>query len=973
MVQLTAERPTSRASYVGPRSKAEQQDIQSLVLSCNKDGMESLRKGELKAAFEQLKYAEAIMIANNAEESNDSLLAVTYNNLGCFFKKSGKMHAALSYLRRALKAEVALQTDDVTVAGTHLNICSVLSKLGKHDKAAQHALVALELLSHKLNSHPEGAGHDDYMVLAMAYHNVAVEREYLKDWDHAAMAYKQGHQVALRVLGSEHPLTQTLSANCEKASNVAKKIMREKNAACLNTKYTRVGGSFVATEGSGDGSTRLPDIVPRTGPGAASNTLAPPQAAKPMTADDFNQQKEEELWHMFANMTLGGHTEIESAPAAEAAAGALEVQGSQEQGSDRGSSASEEGDTGLKQTLSRGGPNALGALEDLKDLIPPRTAQLVPISSKKKHKGLGFDFEDSPEVLMEIIDLERDSHRRRCPVRSAQNDNRPNRVIKGSTRTSLVLRRMGMFNEQTNRDEVIAKATDPRPKLRWHSVHVQRVAAERIQRYWRSWHRYCEEHADWMSTTRICATLIQARWRAYHIKRMKLDRAAVNIQRHIRRFLVQFVLRRHTAAVCIQRHVVGVITRRKLEELRKNVVTIQRLVRGGLTRILVRLVKSKLTNTIVCIQRGIRAWIRRRVADGERQRQRHNYLMIAACVNMQRYFRGWKGRQYVLEKLREREIEYKIFLASAKIQAQWRRIKAERRVNALREERVNMMHNAATYVRKLWLAYITRRRYLELKREFLEHEGNIMTIQRHARGFLVRLRLWREAVQAEEELWGAVEIQRSWRGHLGRMRWEYEYGFVWSREMACAQLQRNVRGWMARVRVNRMKRKAARQEFELARSRYRGAQKIQARIRGVLVRMVTIALRKRCIAHVTYIQKMWRGHSIRCRMWTNVVHQKATAVQAMIRGFLTRRRLMKLMAKVIMIQGHWRIWATNAHDRRQANLGHMVKRKMSARMIQGAWRNLIQDGKCRAIRQKEAHALEGGEADADAGARQPEV
>ena len=39
----------------------------SQVLSCNRDGMEALRKGQSKAAFEQFKYAEAILIANSAE------------------------------------------------------------------------------------------------------------------------------------------------------------------------------------------------------------------------------------------------------------------------------------------------------------------------------------------------------------------------------------------------------------------------------------------------------------------------------------------------------------------------------------------------------------------------------------------------------------------------------------------------------------------------------------------------------------------------------------------------------------------------------------------------------------------------------------------------------------------------------------------------------------------------------------------
>merc|ERR1740138_865677 len=132
--------------------RSEQQDFQQLVLSCNKEGMGFLRKGQHKQAFEQLKYAEAVLVAKQGEDEPTTLLAVTCNNLGCYYKKVGKLHAALSYLRKALKIEVSLRTDDVTVAGTHLNICAILSKLDKHDKAVQHAVCALQLISTRVES-----------------------------------------------------------------------------------------------------------------------------------------------------------------------------------------------------------------------------------------------------------------------------------------------------------------------------------------------------------------------------------------------------------------------------------------------------------------------------------------------------------------------------------------------------------------------------------------------------------------------------------------------------------------------------------------------------------------------------------------------------------------------------------------------------------------------------------------------------
>merc|ERR1719253_1738346 len=189
--------------------------------------MDALSKGQHKAAFEQFKYAESILLANQTESDTTSLLAVTCNNLGCYYKKVGKFHGALSYLRRALKMEVELKTHEVTLAGTHLNICAILSKLEKHDKAVQHAVCALELINKLVsNTDPEKVSQDDYSVLAIAYHNVAVERDFLKQYEKAAAAFQQGFQVAKRCLGEEHPLSITLGKNCDAVLQKSKKLSK---------------------------------------------------------------------------------------------------------------------------------------------------------------------------------------------------------------------------------------------------------------------------------------------------------------------------------------------------------------------------------------------------------------------------------------------------------------------------------------------------------------------------------------------------------------------------------------------------------------------------------------------------------------------------------------------------------------------------------------------------------------------------
>merc|ERR1719236_392577 len=108
-----------------------------------------------------------------------------------------------------------------------------------------------------------------------------------------------------------------------------------------------------------------------------------------------------------------------------------------------------------------------------------------------------------------------------------------------------------------------------------------------------------------------------------------------------------------------------------------------------------------------------------------------------------------------------------------------RRDQATKRVDKIRLDRVALMNKSATFVRKLWLAHITRKRYLGLKKEFNSHIDSIVTMQRYVRGFLVRLRMWREAIRAEEELWAVVEIQRVWRGLVGRIRHEAKYKDMW--------------------------------------------------------------------------------------------------------------------------------------------------------------------------------------------------
>jgi tetratricopeptide (TPR) repeat protein len=58
-------------------------------------------------------------------------MAITLNNKACYYRKTGKLRTALQCLQDALSLEWRSQKED-TLADTYLNLCAVLSQLGRH-------------------------------------------------------------------------------------------------------------------------------------------------------------------------------------------------------------------------------------------------------------------------------------------------------------------------------------------------------------------------------------------------------------------------------------------------------------------------------------------------------------------------------------------------------------------------------------------------------------------------------------------------------------------------------------------------------------------------------------------------------------------------------------------------------------------------------------------------------------------------
>jgi len=181
---------------------------------CNLLAMTYLQQEDFAMVLELLKKAEILT------ERDPPGRAVTFNNLACYYRRQGKLHASLQYLQKALKIEARLDSVD-NPADTPLNACAVLSQLGRHQSALEHAQSALILLQEELFKGVGSLGEDAeppkadrIAVLGIAYHNIGVEQEFLKKFDQSLSSYRKGVEVSERYLGPDHSITVTLRNSC---------------------------------------------------------------------------------------------------------------------------------------------------------------------------------------------------------------------------------------------------------------------------------------------------------------------------------------------------------------------------------------------------------------------------------------------------------------------------------------------------------------------------------------------------------------------------------------------------------------------------------------------------------------------------------------------------------------------------------------------------------------------------------------
>ncbi|EQC37412.1 hypothetical protein SDRG_05016 [Saprolegnia diclina VS20] len=150
----------------------------------------------------------------------DEYIAI-FNQLAAYYRRVHKLRVAYSYLQRAMALD---GSSGLRAAETRLNACAILSQLGRHDKALLAAQRALILLQEAGNA-PDAHAHAHWSAVAVAYHNMAVELEFLKK-PHVQVlqSYKRAVQTACDRLGIDDPLTTAL----EEAQRAAESLVARK-------------------------------------------------------------------------------------------------------------------------------------------------------------------------------------------------------------------------------------------------------------------------------------------------------------------------------------------------------------------------------------------------------------------------------------------------------------------------------------------------------------------------------------------------------------------------------------------------------------------------------------------------------------------------------------------------------------------------------------------------------------------------
>ncbi|OQR82390.1 hypothetical protein ACHHYP_16144 [Achlya hypogyna] len=270
---------------LGPEHLDVQKMHRDVVLLYNKHAMEQLAVGASELSLDLLLKAEALTKPGKFLAS-ESLRILTFNNLGCYYRRLRKLKTALKYLEQA--ASLGATTENVrNLSVTHLNLCAIQSQLGRHDVALEHAQSAIFHAQEELVMGDDDTNAADVldaqtreekvMALAIAYHNLAVELEFTHRGASSLQWYKKAMQMAFKYKDANADLWKTFKTSLDAAKRKHSDVDRPTAPKPLEkATYTRNHRRHVSTTADA-APTYKPTQPARTGrPATASRKRPPP-------------------------------------------------------------------------------------------------------------------------------------------------------------------------------------------------------------------------------------------------------------------------------------------------------------------------------------------------------------------------------------------------------------------------------------------------------------------------------------------------------------------------------------------------------------------------------------------------------------------------------------------------------------------------------------------------------------------------
>jgi tetratricopeptide (TPR) repeat protein len=222
-------------------------EYESAVLRYNKIAMNYLKYNNLKDSLLLLRKAEDLLnsTASLSIPNRLKLIAITLNNLGCYFKKRKQPKVALHYLEQAMEIESQTEVENINLASSHLNICAVYSSLNNHKRALAHAKLAISLLEAEMNEGDFAYGKSVTLgtSLAIAYYNAGVEQESLSCYTEAMKNYEKALEISKGHMGMGNSMTAMIQETLKRFENrhkkVSKSAMRSIKATISDVEWNR--------------------------------------------------------------------------------------------------------------------------------------------------------------------------------------------------------------------------------------------------------------------------------------------------------------------------------------------------------------------------------------------------------------------------------------------------------------------------------------------------------------------------------------------------------------------------------------------------------------------------------------------------------------------------------------------------------------------------------------------------------------